>query len=276
MDSQDIVTLSVGGTEYQTTLSTLTKNPESMLAAMFSGRHGLSKDAKGRHFIDRDGELFRFVLNFLRDSTLIVPSDNTVLLGELLKEAEYFQLHALAQQVKTMREEAALSFTYKEFLGLVNLSEQVQAPCIDLTGISIRHLDLSKSNLQEVKFTNCNLNKVNFTGANLTGACFTRSVVLHCVLNEAVLEQADCTEANFSGNEMRHAKCKGAVFYKARLGGIDMRGCDLQGANLQYANLLVANMEGANLAMANLEGANLDGANTKGVRGWVPPRSSNV
>ena len=54
------VKLNVGGKIYQTTLSTLLKDPNSMLSAMFSGRHELNQDEEdGAYFIDRDGELFR-------------------------------------------------------------------------------------------------------------------------------------------------------------------------------------------------------------------------
>jgi hypothetical protein len=50
-----IIRLSVGGVKFQTSLATLTSVPDSMLAAMFSGRHHIDKDDKGRYFIDRDG-----------------------------------------------------------------------------------------------------------------------------------------------------------------------------------------------------------------------------
>ena len=54
------VKLNVGGKIYKTTLSTLLKDPNSMLTAMFSGRHELNQDEEdGAYFIDRDGELFR-------------------------------------------------------------------------------------------------------------------------------------------------------------------------------------------------------------------------
>lgn len=54
------VKLNVGGKIYKTTLSTLLKDPNSMLSAMFSGRHELKQDKEdGAYFIDRDGKLFR-------------------------------------------------------------------------------------------------------------------------------------------------------------------------------------------------------------------------
>ena len=56
------VKLNVGGKVYKTTLDTLRKDPDSMLCAMFSGRHELKPDGEdGAYFIDRDGNLFRYI-----------------------------------------------------------------------------------------------------------------------------------------------------------------------------------------------------------------------
>ena len=65
-----VITLNVGGTLYTTTLSTLTKYPDSMLGAMFSGRHDLPQQEDGSYFIDRDGEVFKYILMYLRNSTV--------------------------------------------------------------------------------------------------------------------------------------------------------------------------------------------------------------
>ena len=67
---EKVITLNVGGTRYTTTLSTLTKYPDSMLGVMFSGRHDLPQQEDGFYFIDRDGEVFKYILMYLRDSTV--------------------------------------------------------------------------------------------------------------------------------------------------------------------------------------------------------------
>jgi hypothetical protein len=51
--------LNVGGYIFTTSLSTLQKYEDSMLAVMFSGRHDIVKDENGHYFIDRDGKYFR-------------------------------------------------------------------------------------------------------------------------------------------------------------------------------------------------------------------------
>ena len=78
MASNEVLTLNVGGVIYTTTRSTLLKYPDSMLGAMFNGRHvPTGYDNQGNYFIDRDGYMFRHVLNFLRsgefDSLRVLP-----------------------------------------------------------------------------------------------------------------------------------------------------------------------------------------------------------
>ena len=97
---EKIVILNVGGSKYTTTLSTLTKYQDSMLGAMFSGRHALVQQEDGSYFIDRDGESFRYILMYLRDDRLaraIIPKLDTKLLLQLTYDAEYFQLPELAK-----------------------------------------------------------------------------------------------------------------------------------------------------------------------------------
>lgn len=56
---QGRIKLDVGGHVYTTSLLTLTRESDSMLAAMFSGRHELIREEDGCVFIDRDGTHFR-------------------------------------------------------------------------------------------------------------------------------------------------------------------------------------------------------------------------
>ncbi|XP_068727105.1 uncharacterized protein [Montipora capricornis] len=89
------VKLNVGGKIYSTTLDTLRKDPDSMLCAMFSGRHELKPDAEdGAYFIDRDGKLFRYILNYLRDGNVYLP-DEKITQQELLKEAKFYQVQGI-------------------------------------------------------------------------------------------------------------------------------------------------------------------------------------
>ncbi len=94
---QSRVKLDIGGNVYTTSILTLTNDSNSMLAAMFSGRHSLKQETDGSYFIDRDGTHFRYILNYLRDGGFkegTLPTDRGFL-NELLTEAEYYQIAGL-------------------------------------------------------------------------------------------------------------------------------------------------------------------------------------
>ncbi|XP_057699065.1 BTB/POZ domain-containing protein KCTD12-like [Corythoichthys intestinalis] len=96
----DIVELNVGGQVYVTRLDTLTAVPDSLLWAKFtqSSPEELPKDGKGRFFFDRDGFLFRYVLDYLRDSELFLPEFFKER-RRLQKEADFFQLPELSRRL---------------------------------------------------------------------------------------------------------------------------------------------------------------------------------
>lgn len=95
----DIIELNVGGVHYTTSLKTLTKDKQSKLLDIFGENlTDVTKDAKGRYFLDRDGVLFRYILDYLRDEAISLPEgfrEN----GRLRKEAEYFKLHGLIKNM---------------------------------------------------------------------------------------------------------------------------------------------------------------------------------
>ncbi|XP_070612652.1 BTB/POZ domain-containing protein KCTD8 [Erythrolamprus reginae] len=96
----EVVELNVGGQVYVTRHSTLLNVPESTLARMFCPRRGgrdpLPRDSRSRFFIDRDGFLFRYVLDYLRDGQVTLP-EHFPEKERLLREAEHFQLADLAK-----------------------------------------------------------------------------------------------------------------------------------------------------------------------------------
>ena len=93
------VKLNVGGQRFTTSVQTLTKDPNSMLAAMFSGRFDMKPSEDGSFFIDRDGTHFRFILNFLRTGKLTLPEGATFT-KELEEEAEFYQIQGLIDALK--------------------------------------------------------------------------------------------------------------------------------------------------------------------------------
>nr|XP_023416265.1 BTB/POZ domain-containing protein KCTD16 [Cavia porcellus] len=96
----EVIELNVGGQVYFTRHSTLISIPHSLLWKMFSPKRDMAneiaKDSKGRFFIDRDGFLFRYILDYLRDRQVVLP-DHFPERGRLKREAEYFQLPDLVK-----------------------------------------------------------------------------------------------------------------------------------------------------------------------------------
>ncbi len=94
------INLDVGGHLFKTSVQTLTKDPNSMLAAMFSGRFEMKPSVDGSFFIDRDGTYFRFILNYLRTGKLTLPEGATFL-KELEEEAEFYQIQGIIDELSS-------------------------------------------------------------------------------------------------------------------------------------------------------------------------------
>ncbi|XP_018425010.1 PREDICTED: potassium channel regulatory protein [Nanorana parkeri] len=98
MSNSDVVTLNVGGTKFTTFASTLQRFPDSRLAHMLDGGDRDFRLVNGQYFVDRDGSLFSYILDYLRTSQLTLPSDFSEY-ERLQREAEFYQLQALAEQL---------------------------------------------------------------------------------------------------------------------------------------------------------------------------------
>ena len=75
--TEEVISVNVGGAIFTTSVATLTKYPDSMLAAMFdpkSERPPARKDGQGNFFLDGEPEPFKFILRFLRRGRLVRSS----------------------------------------------------------------------------------------------------------------------------------------------------------------------------------------------------------
>lgn len=126
VSQSSIIELNVGGVCYTTSFKTLTSEPSSRLGKMFGGNdhctnksattvqindqveqseqisnndYSILKDSKGKCFLDRDGVLFRYTLDFLRNKKLVLP-DNFTEMKRLLVEAEYFELTSMVDALR--------------------------------------------------------------------------------------------------------------------------------------------------------------------------------
>lgn len=89
------VGLNVGGKIYQTSRNTLTKYPNSFFSLLLEGTIPSKRDDQGNYLIDRDGEIFRHVLNFLRSGELLTLPEGFKEYELLESEADFFQLDEL-------------------------------------------------------------------------------------------------------------------------------------------------------------------------------------
>ncbi|NWS78058.1 KCNRG protein, partial [Crotophaga sulcirostris] len=95
MSSREVVVLNVGGMRFVTRASTLQQFPECRLARMLNDDEREFKLVNGEFFVDRDGTLFSYIMDFLRTLQVSLPTDFTDY-QRLQREAEFYGLHPLA------------------------------------------------------------------------------------------------------------------------------------------------------------------------------------
>ncbi|KAG7343115.1 BTB/POZ domain containing protein [Nitzschia inconspicua] len=91
----------VGGTPYKVSKSLVEQYPNSMLAAISSKRWKNDQDEEGDEgaiFIDRNGERFQYVLDYMRDSKVCLPL--SIPKVQFLTDMEYYGLDVDDKNVK--------------------------------------------------------------------------------------------------------------------------------------------------------------------------------
>ncbi|CAN9498650.1 unnamed protein product [Ophioblennius macclurei] len=102
------VHIDVGGHMYTSSLATLTKFPESRIGRLFSGAEPIVLDSLKQHyFIDRDGDIFRYILSFLRTCKLLLPEDFQDF-PQLYEEARFYQLTPMVRELERWQAEREL------------------------------------------------------------------------------------------------------------------------------------------------------------------------
>ena len=105
-DQKEIINLNVGGTSFATCKRTFTSKP-NLLAKLFLNNSPLSPCTEPI-FLDREPEVFRQFLFFLRTGTLLSNAKNELI--SLLTEAKYFDCESLVGEVEMrLRREIGMS-----------------------------------------------------------------------------------------------------------------------------------------------------------------------
>ncbi|KAL5005446.1 hypothetical protein ScPMuIL_018902 [Solemya velum] len=163
-----VIELNVGGVHYTTTLNTLTKYDDTMLASLFSGKFHVATDQGGRYFIDSDGEHFKYILNYLRYGE--IPP--TSVANEVYREASYFGLQGLMEQLEKCP--AILAKIHREsfrsqFPGYDDAMETISDIICEL---STQNKDITTEILV---LLNPKYKKPNLSSFDIDHACFLKS-----------------------------------------------------------------------------------------------------
>jgi hypothetical protein len=96
------IELNIGGHRFQTSVQTLRRVPHTFFDAYFSGRYAQDVCRDGSIFVDRDGEHFGHVLEYMRDGVVSVAEPgaepNVSLLRSLKREFGFYCIELLVEQ----------------------------------------------------------------------------------------------------------------------------------------------------------------------------------
>ncbi|CAI4224763.1 unnamed protein product [Auanema sp. JU1783] len=94
--TDQIINFNVGGQKFATSVNTLTWIPDTFFTSLISGRIPSVRDESGAIFIDRDPDLFRVILNYLRTKQIDLSSYPVHILR---LEAQFFNLCPLVRRL---------------------------------------------------------------------------------------------------------------------------------------------------------------------------------
>ena len=181
-----IIKLNVGGQYFTTSKATLLADKNSVLGAMFSGYHEVTKSSDGSYFIDADGTYFHIILNFLRGRITDVselPKDEEALV-KVRAEADFYQLSTLMELITAalakgprISQKWVNDFFIYGFGGWIT-SKSLNFVCQNLDNIGFLEI-LFRHN---VTFRNSSLVGASFEGSNFRDVTvdFTSADIKNC------------------------------------------------------------------------------------------------
>lgn len=124
-DGRENVMFDVGGKQYKVSCSLIDRFPSTILARMTSEVWRGADDDKPI-FIDRDGETFRYCLDYMRDGHVSIPI--TVSKGALIKDLNYYGFTDIDEGAIECDGSTGLAFAhmYRRFRDLEKEGEALQ------------------------------------------------------------------------------------------------------------------------------------------------------
>ncbi|XP_059199543.1 BTB/POZ domain-containing protein KCTD4 [Centropristis striata] len=150
--SSGTITINVGGFLYTAHRTTLSKQQGSFLEELANGKKPVQHtDSMGNPFIDRDGPVFRHVLNYLRTGELQLPDDFREA-GLLRREADFYRLSELVEAVVEWESQRAAQreAAFLEVTDSHERSQGLKVYCSDsifIDKVKARLVQISKSRL---------------------------------------------------------------------------------------------------------------------------------
>jgi hypothetical protein len=151
----------VSGQIYQVSRSLLDQHPDTMLARCASTQW--LADPTSKIFVDRDGHIFRYVLNYLRDGNVILPMN--VSKNSLINELLYFGVKITDSSIKICQQA-----TMHGAMAVNKLIQSLEKDeiCICFTRLCITAYKCQGSDTQfqfYVRFGSSDVGKANYESA---------------------------------------------------------------------------------------------------------------
>jgi hypothetical protein len=129
---EDRVELNIGGYRFQTSVQALRRVPHTIFDAYFSGRYAQDVCADGSIFVDRDGEHFGHVLEYMRDGHVSVAEPgarpSVSLLRALKREFGFYCIELCAEEpVEPVQPEVAFVMGGYDDGGVLSSMERYDA-----------------------------------------------------------------------------------------------------------------------------------------------------
>eukprot|EP00090_Calanus_glacialis_P000902 TRINITY_DN10648_c0_g1_i1.p1 TRINITY_DN10648_c0_g1~~TRINITY_DN10648_c0_g1_i1.p1 ORF type:complete len:318 (-),score=112.56 TRINITY_DN10648_c0_g1_i1:68-1021(-) len=282
LDTNDWITLNVGGQRFLTCRTTLLlKEPGCMLARMFASQEQSmmpsSQDSTGAFCIDRSPKYFEPILNYLRTGNLII--DPNVNPEGVLEEAKYYGIDSIIPKLESLAHthtvpRDAKPLTRRDVVDVLigtstSSSKDKSEQELRFQGTNLEGADLSRLDLRHINFKYANLRGANLTGANMSWSLLERADLSHCQMEGAQMLGVKMVCANLEGSNLKGSNFEDPAGSRANLEGVNLKGANLEGSimagiNLRVATLKNVNMQNCDLRMAVLAGADLENCNLSG------------
>ncbi|PQQ01650.1 FH protein interacting protein FIP2 [Prunus yedoensis var. nudiflora] len=259
LKKSSVIRLNIGGNKFCASVDTLTQLDAIMLCV--------------KKTVERDGTHFRHILNWLRDGTVPLLEERCKY-SELLREAEYFQLVGLTEEIHAFlnkKEDDQIAkldadLTRRDIINFILSNDTMKFKGFNLSGLDLSKLDLTKIDfsyacLRNVCFSGCDLTSVKFNYADAEGAIFNNATLKSSVFVGANLRDASFVDANLDFAKVQSACLVNCSFLRAILDNALLYKADLTNANFEAASLKCANLKNLKTTnTANFRDANLIGS----------------